>query len=130
MKKSAKIILGICTFGYFVLVIIFVCTIIFQMLSNMPMTDDMNLHPNVLVRQYFQDILHLLPFAIIMGVCWLSLLIYYIVHVATLKTISTGERVMWILLFIFFKSITFIIYFFVRIVPQPEPDNTMHTIPS
>ena len=126
MKKSAKTILGICTFGYFVLVIVFVCIMISTMLNTMPMLDDMNRHPEVFPRQFFQNILHVLPLAIILGISWLSLLIYYIVNAATLKTITTGERVMWILLFVFFKSIAFIVYFFVRIVPQPEPDNLIH----
>ena len=123
MKKSAKTILGICTFGYLVLFVIFMCYMCSMMFSNMQLMINMNNDPHVFPREFFNNYLKMLPFIIVIGLSSLSLLIYYIVHVARLRTIETGERVMWILLFIFFRSIAFIIYFFVRVVPKPEPEN-------
>lgn len=45
----------------------------------------------------------------------LVLLIFYIVHAVLHKTISTGEKLLWVLLFIFLGVIAFPAYWFVRI---------------
>jgi len=53
---------------------------------------------------------------ILLILCALSLLIFYIVHVVNNKSIESGERIMWILLFIFMGGIACPIYFFVRLI--------------
>ncbi|HEY9007460.1 MAG TPA: hypothetical protein VIM75_15075 [Ohtaekwangia sp.] len=45
----------------------------------------------------------------------LGLHIFYIIHAAMNKAIDQTERIVWILLFVFFGAITFIIYWFLRI---------------
>jgi Phospholipase_D-nuclease N-terminal len=48
----------------------------------------------------------------------IGLMVYYIVHVIRNTAIRETERIIWILLFIFLSTLSFIIYFFMRIVPE------------
>ena len=57
-----------------------------------------------------------------------ALMIYYIIHAVTHKIKSEGEKVMWILLFIFIGTIAFIIYFFLRIVPAQNEEKDMRAV--
>lgn len=50
-------------------------------------------------------------------------LIVYIIHIAQDKTASSGDRVLWILLMVFFGQMVFPIYFFVRIMKQHSIDD-------
>ena len=61
----------------------------------------------------------LVLFTILSFVTHVGLMIFYIVHVVAYNVKSEGEKVMWILLFIFVGTIAFIIYFFMRVVPLP-----------
>lgn len=53
-----------------------------------------------------------------------ALHIVYIVHAALNKTIDQSEKIIWILIFIFFGTIPFIIYWFLRI--WNERQHTAH----
>lgn len=53
-----------------------------------------------------------------------ALHIIYIVHAALNKTIDQSEKIIWILIFIFFGTIPFIIYWFLRI--WNERQHTAH----
>jgi hypothetical protein len=49
------------------------------------------------------------------GIISLVLLIYYIIHLVNNKEMETGERVVWILAFLFAGVITYPVYWAVRI---------------
>ncbi len=51
----------------------------------------------------------------------LGLTIYYIVHATKDPSQKTGERVIWILLFIFIGSVVQIIYYIVKVWPDKAP---------
>ncbi|MBL7856934.1 MAG: hypothetical protein JNM57_04535 [Cyclobacteriaceae bacterium] len=52
---------------------------------------------------------------ILLSILSLGLLVLYIVHAASNKMIDSTERIIWILIFIFFGVIAFPIYWFLRI---------------
>jgi hypothetical protein len=120
MSNGAKIFLGICTFMPLFLGI----CLVFVYLSILP---DLIYHtsqsgdPREFAHLYFSKLFTARFFAILLllVVVKLSLIIYYIIHVVKHVTRSEGEKIMWILLFIFIGTIPFIIYFFLKIVPMP-----------
>ena len=61
---------------------------------------------------------------IILSFISFALHILYIVHAALSKTLDQTEKIIWILLFIFFGTIPFIIYWFLRI--WNERQHTAH----
>ena len=78
------------------------------------------------VHNYMAQIFsgHLIMLGILAVVAHVALVIYYIIHVVTHKIKSEGEKIMWILLFIFVGTIAFIIYFFLRILPATPQNST------
>ena len=123
MTKSAKIFLGIITF----LPLVFgICCVVYYMLAIRDMFLLMPVSPDDsrrFTQSYISHIFSgpLVMFAILSFVTHIGLMIYYIVHVVTYKVKTEGEKVMWILLFVFIGTIAFIIYFFMRVVPLPAP---------
>jgi len=120
MSKGSKILLGILTF----LPIIFgiACFVYyFSMMMNMALEMPSGEQP-VLMHHYFARIFSMqYIMCILFGVTLhIGLMIYYIIHVVNHKVRSEGEKVMWILLFVFVGSIAYIIYFFIKIAPMPS----------
>ncbi len=121
MSQKSKFILGFFTFLPVIYGIIFlVCYLLFikEIVLHLDTVSD----PQVLFKQYFTQILNpsVILFIIAAVITHFSLMIWYIVHVLKTGTKSEGEKVMWILLFIFIGTIANIIYFLVRIVPTPS----------
>ncbi len=124
MTKPAKIILGIITF----LPMLFgICCLVYYML----MIKDLILlmpgshnDPQVFMNTYMSRVFSgpLIMLVILSVITHLGLMIFYIIHVARLKLKSEGEKVMWILLFVFIGTIIYIIYFFMRVVPLRVAD--------
>jgi len=120
MSSGSKTILGILTFLPIVFGMVFFVGYIFfikDMVLNIPPDND----PQVFFRQYF---MHLFNPAVITGfigyiLLHFGLMIWYIIHVVKNGTRTEGEKVMWILLFIFIGTIGNIIYFLVKIVSGP-----------
>ena len=123
MTKPAKIFLGIITF----LPLVFgICCLVYYLLAIRDMIMLMPVSPDDsrrFAQSYISHIFSgpLVTFAILSFVTHIGLMIYYIVHVVTYKVKTEGEKVMWILLFVFIGTIAFIIYFFMRVVPLPAP---------
>ncbi len=123
MTKSGKIILGILTF----LPLVFgMCCLVYYLLM---IKDIMLVMPvnrgdqQAFMRSYMSHIFSgpLMISMVLTVLTHLGLMIYYIVHVVSLRLRSEGEKVMWILLFIFIGTISYIIYFFMKVVPLPAP---------
>ncbi len=130
MTKTAKTILGIITF----LPLVFgICCIVYYILLIADMIKTMPVNPDESQRFARTYMMHFfsspfIVFAILSFLTHIGLMIYYIVHVVTYKVKTEGEKVMWILLFIFIGSISFIIYFFMRVVPLPAPDKGLKEV--
>jgi len=112
MSKNAKVLVGIWTFLPVVLVIFLVVNAL-NMAAHVVMRGD-----NMTAPEAINAAIPIVICYILLILCALSLLIFYIVHAVNNKSIESGERVMWILLFIFLGSIACPIYFFIKIVPE------------
>jgi len=121
MSKTAKVILGILTFLPLVFVSIIICMVI-----CMAMHHCLGMHPSCMMScQNAGGCCHagaccIMPLIVLISanaLVHLGLLIFYIVHLVR-STAKESEKIMWVLLFIFFGMISFIIYYFVRVVPS------------
>ncbi len=122
MSKGSKFFLGICTFLPFVfgiLCLFYYISIVFELVGTISSIDD----PREFLPVYFSKVFSWQLWTLVAGslITHLSLMIYYIIHVVKNERKSEGLKIMWILLFIFIGAITYVIYFFVKIVPEkPE----------
>lgn len=57
----------------------------------------------------------------LLGLLSLAVLIYFIIHAINNTQITSNERIIWILLFVFVGMICFPIYWYMRIWKSPQP---------
>jgi uncharacterized membrane protein len=109
MSKSIKIVVGLLTLLPIVGVI-FYLWFFFRMftsiVANTGAPDAIAMEDNF--TSFFSMLLLMMAFNI-------GLLIFYIVHVVKNKALTSDERLMWILLFIFISFISFGIYWALKI---------------
>jgi len=110
-SKSQKILLGIFTFLPFVL-FPFIFVEIFQFVLHVVATSAKETPE---AADILAGVFSFLVPIIFLSILSLALLIFYIVHAVSNKTIEPIERLMWILLFIFFGIIAFPIYWVMRV---------------
>lgn len=67
-----------------------------------------------------KSMMNIILISIIMGLASLAAMIVYIINAANNKTIENGEKIMWILLFVFIGLIAYPVYWFLRIKNVPE----------
>ena len=128
MSGGSKVLLGICTFlPVFLGMSLFV--IYMSMLPDLFYQALQPADPAEFMRLYFSKIFtgKVMVLFMLMIVTHISLIIYYILHAVKNVTKSEGEKIMWILLFVFIGTIPFLIYFFLKIVPMP-PKNANSSI--
>ncbi len=110
LTKSQKIVVGIFTLLPFVLVPYFLIQIF---IFVMDMVAHEHQEPDVAV--VLAGIFSFLVPIIITGFISLGLLIFYIIHAVSNKSISGTEQLIWILVFIFVSTIGFPVYWVLRI---------------
>ncbi len=120
MSSTQKTFLGILSFLPIALLIGFMISMMgpMQALMNAAAT-----HPNdpQAVLQYMPDLFSAgLALGITMVIATVTLLIIFIIHVSKNRAISSGERIMWIILFFVAGTLAFPVYFFVRIAGSQE----------
>ncbi len=69
--------------------------------------------------EFVKSMMSMILLAIGMGMSALAALIIYIINAANNKSIESGEKIVWILLFIFAGMIAFPVYWFLRIKDAP-----------
>ena len=108
MSKNNKILLGILTFlpvlGLFLSIAFMISA--FKTIANEGAPDA------VMLSGSLQSAVMIIAFFAILS---LGLLIYYIIHAINNKALSSDERVVWILLFVFISQIAVIIYWIMKI---------------
>lgn len=110
MSRSSKILIGIFSF----LPLIMALIIIGQVLTMLPdffYWDKHEPDPYVVFGTMWPIIITGIATAILK----LAALIYFIIHMLNNKLVQTGERVIWVLVFIFTGGIGFPIYWYMRI---------------
>jgi hypothetical protein len=110
-SKAQKVVLGIFTLVPFILFPVILLEI-FQFVINIVATSS---HGEPEPADILASVLAFIVPIIALALLSLALLIFYIVHVVSNKSIEPMEQLMWVLLFIFFGIIAFPIYWFMRI---------------
>ena len=108
MSKNNKILLGILTFlpvlGLFLSIAFMISAFKTIAIEGAP--------DAVMLSGSLQSAVMIIAFFAILS---LGLLIYYIIHAINNKALSSDERVVWILLFVFISQIAVIIYWIMKI---------------
>jgi hypothetical protein len=108
MSKNTKILVGVLTFLPFVS-FIFNIWYFLKIITELSHSGNA---PDTAVFNGFTSFAAILSFTILLSI---GLLIYYIVHAVNNKALTSDERLMWILLFIFISTIAFMIYWVLKI---------------
>lgn len=120
MTRNSKVLLGVATFLPMVLGLMLVFVYISMIPEIIRMVTSTGSGSDILsgyLSKIFSGKAFLLIFLII--ITKLGVLIYYIIDVIKRQK-SDLEKVLWILLFVLFGSIPLIVYYFTKIVPDPE----------
>jgi hypothetical protein len=114
MSKSIKIVVGLFTLLPLV-GIIFYMWAFFRMFVSIATSD--GAPDAVAFGENIASFFGILLFFMVLNI---GLLIFYIVHVVKNKALTSDERLMWILLFIFISFISFGIYWALKIWGEAE----------
>jgi hypothetical protein len=117
LNKPQKIALLIFTLLPLVLVPYIFYEVVHFILHTIEISEDNDPSEAVIIAGVLSFIVPIL----ILSFISFALHILYIVHAALNKTLDQTEKIIWILLFIFFGTIPFIIYWFLRISNERQP---------
>jgi TM2 domain-containing membrane protein YozV len=114
MSKNIKLLVGLLTllpligFAFYIWTFIKIVTSIAS--AGAP--------DSVALSSDFVSIFTMLLLTVLMSI---GLLVFYIVHAVKNKSLTSDERLMWILLFVFISTIAFMIYWALRIWNEEAP---------
>ena len=110
MSRGSKIFIGILSFLPFILT----GTIIIMIIQLIPEFMEWERYEPDFYT-VFSTFTPLLITGIILGLLCLGLLIFYIIHMMNNKNMEPVEKLVWIVVFLFFGMIGYPIYWFMRI---------------
>ncbi|MEP6727780.1 MAG: hypothetical protein ABJC98_18295 [Bacteroidota bacterium] len=117
MTKSRKLLVGVLSF---LPIILFVAYFIFFFgffIAILKQTQQENVLPEMMLGK----IAGMVAAIVLMGLCSLGALIYFIIHAINNKIIDSTERIVWALIFIFAGTIGFPVYWYMRIWKESPP---------
>src|SRR4249920_1563257 len=112
MSRSSKIILGILSFLPFLL-LIFYMGAVFNFVLEMIQISHQSEKPDAVFM--WTRMAGVFIWAIVLGILTLGLKIYYIIHAINNKLIDQTEKIVWVLVFIFFGIVGYPAYWISRI---------------
>jgi TM2 domain-containing membrane protein YozV len=114
MSKNIKLLVGLLTLLPFIGFAFYIWTFIkiFMSIASSGAPDSMAISSN------FVSIFTILLLTVLMSI---GLLVFYIVHAVKNKSLTSDERLMWILLFVFISTIAFMIYWALKIWNNEAP---------
>jgi len=118
MSKLNKWIIGFFTFFPILAIIPFFYSM-FGFIMKMENIENSGVEPGV--SDVFGSMSGFFIWIFLMVIVSTATFIYYLIHAIRNKAIEDNERIIWILVFLFASGIGQIVYFFMRIVPLPEP---------
>lgn len=71
----------------------------------------------------FGNMMGFIVSVIILCFLQIGLMIYFIIHAINNKKVKSEERIIWVLLFIFVNTISYPIYWGLRIWPEEKPES-------
>lgn len=110
MSKNSKLALGFVSF----MPLILVGVIIFMIFNMFPEFIEWDKYEPE-ARELFTAFSPIFITGLLTGLVSLGLLIFYIIHLVNNKQIESGERIVWIIVFLFAGTIGYPIYWFIRI---------------
>lgn len=120
MSTAGKVVVGIFTFLPILLLILFFVNFIQTILHFAPQLDSGHIQ-----KPSRDEIINMIApmflYIILTSLISLGLLIFYIIHAVNNKNLTSNDRVLWVLLFVFIGLIAFPIYFFVKINKESTP---------
>ena len=114
MTKTSRFWLGILTFLPIVLLFAYMFSVAFIVVDAVRYGDESMPLP------ILSNILWMVIIALVLGMLSFGLLVYYVIHAINNKNIDSNERVIWVLIFVVGTIVAFPIYYFMRILKEPE----------
>ena len=117
MSTTRRLLLGLLSFLPIVLFIVYLIVFFSFFISICGHVHEEDVLPALLAER----IAGLVAAIILLAVCSLFLLVYFIVHSINNRAIDSTERIVWVLIFIFAGMIGFPVYWYMRIWKTPLP---------
>jgi uncharacterized membrane protein len=114
MTKTSRVWLGILTFLPIALLFVYMFCIAFLAMDVIRHGDEDMPFP------VLSNIFWMVIIALALGMLSFGLLVYYVIHAINNKNIDNNERVLWVLIFVVGTIVAFPIYYFMRILKEPE----------
>lgn len=111
LSQTQKIIVGVFTLLPFILFPYVIYEIVHFIFEAIQMSEETEPEPAAI----FGAILSFIFPIMLLSLLSFALLIFYIIHAVSNKAIESTERVIWVIVFIFFSGISFPIYWFIRL---------------
>ncbi|HEY3404640.1 MAG TPA: hypothetical protein VGK59_14720 [Ohtaekwangia sp.] len=111
LSRTQKIILGIFSIVPFLMVPYIIYEVFHFVMHTVSISQQGDPDPADIIA----GVLSFIGPVILCSLISLMLLIFYIIHAVMNKTITTAERVIWVLVFIFVGSLTFPVYWLMRV---------------
>jgi len=108
-----KVVLGIFTIGQLFIGLGSLVWVLSELIPAISSGDDEVI--SSMIMSSFKDVLIWLIFLSLLSTV---LLVFYIIHTGTHKNLSSGMKIVWIMLFIFFGGFVEVVYYFMEIVPE------------
>ena len=121
MSRSSKIILGILSFLPFLL-LLFYMGAVFNFVLEMIQISHQTEKPDAVFM--WTRMAGVIIWAIVLGFLTLGLKIYYIIHAINNKLIDQTEKIVWVLVFIFFGIVGYPAYWVSRVWNTPHKTQT------
>jgi hypothetical protein len=80
--------------------------------------------PEDLIFPGFINMAGMIITVVLLGLLSLAVMVYFIVHAINNQFLSSNERLVWILVFIFVGMVTFPVYWYMRVWKDPVAVNT------
>ncbi len=114
MTKTSRVWLGILTFLPIALLFAYKFSVAFIVRDAIRYGDeDMPL-------PVLSGVFWMVMIALLLGLLSFGLMIYYIIHAINNKKLDSNERIIWVFIFLALSIVAFPIYYFMRIVKEPE----------
>lgn len=110
MSRNSKILVGILSFLPIILLFVMIPTL----LNLIPQFIEWDKHEPA-IEEVLNTIGPFFFLIIFMGLLSLGLLVFFIIHLVNNKSIESGEKIVWIIVFLFVSMVGYPVYWFVRI---------------
>ena len=117
MSAAQKTLTGIAAFLPIITLVVYFIVFFSFFMDMLPY---MHNHYEPEPEEFLPGIFLIVLTAIIMGLVMLGIKVFFIIHSLNNRQVQGDERIVWILVFIFAGIVAYPIYWYMRIVQQPN----------